>query len=169
MSCRTACRRSGSARRSHRRGAAPSSRYPPSAVTHRTRPPAVTISLPFPRPRPCRRGTRNSLFPFAGMAWQLLPVHGSLALARRFGIALRRHAPRRARRADPIRPRPCRACRHAVLDEREKSLFRRSMMGWVSGSPRRQLNSSTLTPPSGVSSGRHRGSRCSVCHPAPCP
>ncbi len=96
--------------------------------------------------------------------------HGAGVEHRDVGMRLRRHAiepvddiaparlrrdsrrPRArpsTRRADPIRLRRDRACRRcACIDERRRDRsVRRAMIGCVSGSPRRQLNSSTRGAP----------------------
>ena len=52
--------------------------------------------------------------------------------------------PRRARHGDPTRPPPDRACRRRRSSRSTRSHFIRIIIGWVSGSPSRQLNSSTL-------------------------
>ena len=126
------------------RGRRASSGVGPRPVTLRTRPPAVTIS-------PSRR---------AVPAWVIsTPVERRGFVEPRDHVALRRglrdSRPRRARRSRPSRRRsrpsaPASPPGSRLARQRStRSERSRGSTAWVSGSPKRQLNSSTLGPSRG--------------------
>ena len=140
--CASACPRTRSARPPRRRARGPRPASGPSPVTFRTRPPAVTSSPASSRAVP---------------AWVTSTPSGT-AVEAADHVALRRalpgSRPRRGPRSPPSRRansastpgEPARLARgEAELEQVGRS---RGSTAWVSGSPKRQLNSSTFGPAS---------------------